>query len=33
LIDATVHYVQVGKFATIKITSATEFDLYGEPIS
>jgi len=33
LIDATVHYVQVGKFATIKITSATEFDLYGEPVS
>ncbi len=32
LIDATKHYVQVGKFAEIKITSATEFDLYGEPI-
>ncbi|WP_090123008.1 30S ribosomal protein S12 methylthiotransferase RimO [Lutibacter oricola] len=32
LIDATKHYVQVGKFAQIKITSATEFDLYGEPI-
>jgi len=32
LIDATKHYVQVGKFATIKITSATEFDLYGEPV-
>jgi ribosomal protein S12 methylthiotransferase len=31
LIDATEHYVQVGKFANIKITSATEFDLYGEP--
>jgi len=31
LIDATKHYVQVGKFAEIKITSATEFDLYGEP--
>jgi len=31
LIDATKHYVQVGKFANIKITSATEFDLYGEP--
>ncbi|WP_457617923.1 30S ribosomal protein S12 methylthiotransferase RimO [Lutibacter sp.] len=31
LIDATKYYVQVGKFATIKITSATEFDLYGEP--
>jgi ribosomal protein S12 methylthiotransferase len=32
LIDATKHYVQVGKFANIKITSATEFDLYGEPV-
>lgn len=32
LIDATKHYVQVGKFVTIKITDATEFDLYGEPI-
>jgi ribosomal protein S12 methylthiotransferase len=31
LIDATEHYVQVGKFANIKIISATEFDLYGEP--
>ena len=33
LIDATKHYVQVGKFANIKITEATEFDLYGEPCS
>jgi len=32
LIDATSHYVQVGKFAIVKITSATEFDLYAEPI-
>lgn len=32
LIDATKHYVQVGKFANIKITEATEFDLYGEPV-
>ncbi len=31
LIDATKHYVQVGKFTSIKITSATEFDLYGVP--
>ncbi|MHB1146726.1 MAG: 30S ribosomal protein S12 methylthiotransferase RimO [Lutibacter sp.] len=30
LIDVTENYVQVGKFANIKITSATEFDLYGE---
>jgi ribosomal protein S12 methylthiotransferase len=32
LIDATKFYVQVSKFAIIKITSATEFDLYGEPV-
>ena len=32
LIDATENYVQVGKFANIKIISATEFDLYGEPV-
>ena len=32
LIDATEHYVQIGKFANVKITSATEFDLYGEPV-
>lgn len=33
LIDATKHYVQVGKFVNVKITSATEFDLYGDPVS
>lgn len=33
LIDASKFYVQVSKFATIKITSATEFDLYGVPVS
>ncbi|UMB54326.1 30S ribosomal protein S12 methylthiotransferase RimO [Lutibacter sp. A64] len=33
LIDATKYYVQVGKFAQIKITSASEFDLYGEPVN
>ena len=32
LIDATKHYVQVGKFVKISITDATEFDLYGEPV-
>lgn len=32
LIDATENYVQAGKFANIKITSATEFDLYGESV-
>ena len=33
LIDATKHYVQVGKFVNVKITEATEFDLYGEPVN
>lgn len=32
LIDATKHYVQIGKFASVKIISATEFDLYGVPV-
>ncbi len=32
LIDATKFYVQVGQFARIKITSASEFDLYGIPV-
>ena len=31
LIDASKHYMRVGDFAEIKITDATEFDLYGEP--
>jgi len=31
LIDAAKHYMRVGDFANIKITDATEFDLYGEP--
>lgn len=31
LIDAKKHYVKIGDFAFIKITDATEFDLYGEP--
>jgi len=31
-IDAKKHYPRVGDFAEIKITDATEFDLYGEPI-
>lgn len=30
LIDASRHYLRVGDFADIKITEATEFDLYGE---
>ncbi len=31
LIDAAKFYVKVGDFSLIKITDATEFDLYGEP--
>lgn len=31
LVDASIHYLRVGDFAQIKITEATEFDLYGEP--
>jgi len=33
LIDATKHYLKVGEFAEIKINEATEFDLYGTPVS
>lgn len=32
-VDAKKHYLRVGDFAEIKITDATEFDLYGEPIA
>ncbi len=32
LVDARNHYVQIGKFAQIKITDAGDFDLYGEPV-
>jgi ribosomal protein S12 methylthiotransferase len=32
LIDATKHYVKVGDYTQIKITEASDFDLYGEPI-
>lgn len=33
LIDASKHYLKVGEFATIEIYDATEFDLYGVPVS
>jgi ribosomal protein S12 methylthiotransferase len=33
LIDASKFYVKVGDFSLIKIIDATEFDLYGEPVS
>ena len=29
LVDATKHYIQIGQFINIKISEATEFDLYG----
>lgn len=32
-VDAKKHYLRVGDFAEIKITDATEFDLYGEPVT
>jgi ribosomal protein S12 methylthiotransferase len=32
LVDAAKHYLRVGDFARVKITSAEEFDLYAEPI-
>ena len=32
LVDAEKHYIQIGQFIDIKITEATDFDLYGEPV-
>ena len=32
VVDATKHYVQIGQFVNIKITSAGDFDLNGEPV-
>jgi ribosomal protein S12 methylthiotransferase len=32
LVNAKDHYLNIGKFIDIRITEATEFDLYGEPI-
>ena len=32
VVDATKHYVQIGQFINIKITSAGDFDLNGEPV-
>lgn len=32
LIDASKFYLKMGEFAKIKITSASDFDLYGEPV-
>jgi ribosomal protein S12 methylthiotransferase len=33
MISAQDHYLRVGDFASIKITDATEFDLFGMPES
>jgi ribosomal protein S12 methylthiotransferase len=33
LVDASAHYVRLGDFANIRITSAAEFDLYGEAVN
>ena len=33
LIDATKYYLKVGEFVDVNIYDATEFDLYGTPIS
>ena len=30
IVDATKSYIQIGQFIDIKITEATDFDLYGE---
>ena len=32
LVDASLHYLKMGEFVDLKITDATEFDLYAEPI-
>tara|TARA_R110002073_G_scaffold72537_1_gene177690 strand:- start:723427 stop:724737 length:1311 start_codon:yes stop_codon:yes gene_type:complete len=32
IIDATKHYVQIGQFVNVKITSAGDFDLNGIPV-
>ncbi len=33
IVDASKHYLQTGQFIDIKITEATDFDLYGEPVT
>ncbi|MDO5607268.1 MAG: 30S ribosomal protein S12 methylthiotransferase RimO [Capnocytophaga sp.] len=33
LIDATQHYVKTGDFVNVRITSASDFDLYAEPVT
>jgi ribosomal protein S12 methylthiotransferase len=33
LVDAAKHYLKTGEFVMLKVTDATEFDLYAEPLS
>ncbi|VXB64915.1 Ribosomal protein S12 methylthiotransferase RimO [Flavobacterium sp. 9AF] len=33
LVDASKHYLKTGDFVQLKITDATEFDLYAEPVN
>ncbi|MGA9270632.1 MAG: 30S ribosomal protein S12 methylthiotransferase RimO [Lutimonas sp.] len=32
IVDGSKHYIQLGHFVKIRITEATDFDLYGEPV-
>jgi ribosomal protein S12 methylthiotransferase len=32
IVDGSKHYIQIGHFVNIRITEATDFDLYGEPV-
>lgn len=32
IVDGSKHYIQIGHFVKIRMTEATDFDLYGEPI-
>ena len=33
LVDASKHYLKTGDFVMLKVTEATEFDLYAEPVN
>lgn len=33
IVDATKHFLQLGEFIDIEITEATDFDLYGAPVT
>jgi len=33
IVDATKHFLQLGEFIDIEITEATDFDLYGTPVT